>query len=117
MAFLSISGEPGCRQEELARVTTERLGFELVTEPRVCEMVGEEFGVAERVPDKVWPLLARAILARLGVKRHLVISSMGAEFLLHGLPNVLRTHIVAPDAQRVGNLMLDCVFDDTAATE
>jgi cytidylate kinase len=117
MAFIGISGEPGCRQEELARVTAERLGFELVTEPRVCEMVGEEFGEAELVPDKVWPLLARAILARLGVERHLVISSTGAEFLLHGLPSVLRTHIVAPDAQRVGNLMVDRGWERKEATE
>src|ERR1700680_1982776 len=103
MAFISISGAPGCRQEELARVAAQRLGFELVIESQVCEMVSVEFGAAERVPDKAWPQVARAILARLGVERHLVISSLGAEFILHGLPSVLRTHIIAPDAQRVGN--------------
>jgi cytidylate kinase len=40
MAFISISGEPGCRQEALAQITAQRLGFELVTESQVCEMVG-----------------------------------------------------------------------------
>lgn len=107
MAFISVSGEPGCRQEELARIAAERLGFELVTESQVCEMVSVEFGSAERVPDKAWPQLARAKLARLGGERHLVISSTGAESILHGLPSVLRAHIVAPDAWRVGNLMVD----------
>jgi cytidylate kinase len=117
MAFISVSGAPGCRQEELARITANRLGFELVTESQVCEMVGLEFGGVEPVPDKAWPQLARAILARLGVERHLVVSSTGAEFLLHGLPGVLRTHIVAPDARRVGNLMLDRGWEREEAKE
>jgi cytidylate kinase len=117
MAFIGVSGESGCRQEELGRITAQRLGFELVTESQVCEMVKVEFGAMERVPDKAWPQLARAILARLGGERHLVISSTGAEFILHGLPNVLRAQIVAPDVRRVGNLMVDRGWDREEAKQ
>jgi len=108
MAYISISGEPGCRQEELARIAAHRLGFELVTEPRIDEMVAAEFGATGVIPDRAWPHLAREILARLGVERHLVIVAGGVEFLLGGLPGVIRTHIVAPEAWRIGNLMPDC---------
>ena len=33
MAFITVSGEPGCRHEELARMTAQRFECELVTEP------------------------------------------------------------------------------------
>lgn len=107
MAFISISGEPGCRPEELAREAAKRLGFELLTEFRVGEMVGQEFGRAEAIPDRAWPLAARAILARLGGERHLVVCTRGAEFLFQGLPGALRTGIIASEGWRVESLMLD----------
>jgi cytidylate kinase len=33
MAFVTVSGEPGCRDRELARAVAQRLDWELVTEP------------------------------------------------------------------------------------
>ncbi len=107
MAFLSISGEPGCRHEELARIAAQRLDFELVTESVLSELVRAEFGTADGIPDRAWPHLARAIFAKRGVERHLVISSAGAEFLLFGLPDVLRAHVIAPGSRRWANLMVD----------
>jgi len=117
VAFISVSGEPGCRHEELARLTTQRLNFELLTESQIGDLVLAEFGASNGIPDRAWPHLARAILAKRGVERHLVISSTGAEFLLYGLPDVLRAHVIAPDSRRWANLMVDCGWQRDQARE
>jgi len=44
MGLVTISGQPGCRTEEVARITAHRLGFELVTESRLTALLPEEFG-------------------------------------------------------------------------
>jgi len=107
MAFISVSGEPGCRHEELARIITQRLSCEQVNESRLCELITAEFGAATGIPDKAWAHLATSILAKLGTQHHLVISSTGSELLFRNLPGVLRAHVVAPESRRLGNLMVD----------
>jgi cytidylate kinase len=107
MAFISISGEPGCRHEELARITTQRLHCELVTDSRLVDTIAAEFGDTNGIPEKAWPHLALSILAKLGVQHHIVTSSAGSELLLGKLPDALRAHVVAPESRRVGNLMVD----------
>jgi hypothetical protein len=79
MAFISISGEPGCRHEELARITTQRLHCELVTDSRLVDTIAAEFGDTNGIPEKAWPHLALSILAKLGVQHHIVTSSAGSE--------------------------------------
>jgi cytidylate kinase len=107
MAFISISGEPGCRHEELARITTQRLHCELVTDSRLVDTIAAEFGDTSGIPEKAWPHLALSILAKLGVQHHIVTSSAGSELLLAKLPDALRVHVVATESRRVGNLMVD----------
>jgi hypothetical protein len=107
MAFISISGEPGCRHEELARITTQRLHCELLTDSRLVETIAAEFGAPNGIPDKAWPHLAVSILAKLGVQHHIVTSTAGSELLFAKLPDALRVHVVAPESRRVGNLMVD----------
>jgi len=107
MAFISVSGEPGCRHEELARIVTQRLSCEPVTESRLCELISAEFGASNGIPDKAWAHVATSILAKLGTQHHLVISSIGSELLFRNLPGILRTHVVAPESRRLGNLMID----------
>jgi cytidylate kinase len=107
MAFISVSGEPGCRHEELARAVAQRLQCELVTESKLADLIASEFGEPSRIPEKAWPDLAASILARLGAEHHLVLSSIGAELLLRGLPGTLRLHVIAPEPCRLGNVMLD----------
>jgi cytidylate kinase len=107
MAFISVSGEPGCRHQELARMSAQRLPCELVTDSKLSETMAAEFGANGEIPDKAWPHLATSILAKLGTQQHLVIASLGSEFLLHNIPGVLRVHVVAPESRRVGNVMLD----------
>ena len=60
MAFITVSGEPGCRHEELARMAAQRLECELVTEPDLAKMISAEFGDSIRIPDLAWRPVARA---------------------------------------------------------
>jgi hypothetical protein len=117
VAFICVSGETACRHEELARIATQRLGCELVTETRLVEMIASEFGARQDIPDKAWPHLATSILAKLGSEHHLVISSTGSELLFHNLPGVLRAHVTGPDARRLGNLMVDRSLERQEAKE
>jgi hypothetical protein len=106
MAILTISGAPASRFEEVAHECAQLLGFEFVTESRLSQWMREEFGDTP-VPDRAWRPAAVSILARLAVEHHLVICLWGAESLFPSSLFTLRTGIVAPDAHRIGNVMLD----------
>ena len=94
-----------------------RLNCELVTDSRLVDTIGSEFGAAEGIPEKAWPHLALSILARLGTEHHLVISSTGSELLFRNLPGVLRVHVVEPESRRLGNLMVDRRLEREEAKE
>lgn len=117
MAVITVSGEPGCRVEETARLAAQRLGFELFTETSLRRMMEEEFGSENHLPDKAYPHLLTSILARLAAEHHLVACVPGAEFLLNQFPAVLRAWVIAPASQRAGALMLDNRLERPAATE
>jgi hypothetical protein len=107
MAFITVSGEPAARHEELARIAARRFNCELVTDSRLADTIASEFGAPDAIPGKAWPHLALSILARLGTEHHLVISSTGSELLFRNLPGILRVHVVEPESRRLGNLMVD----------
>ena len=50
MALIAVSGHPGCRFEEVARLAAHRLGFELLTQARLHVLAGEEFGAETQHP-------------------------------------------------------------------
>lgn len=106
MGLIAVSGQPGCRFEEVARITAHRLEFELVTASRIAGLVEQEFAL-QKVPDKAYLDLVASIVARLATDHHLVVCGDGMELLAKLLPGMLRVHVVAPDAVRVGNVMLD----------
>ncbi|HEY4363371.1 MAG TPA: hypothetical protein VGN17_20565 [Bryobacteraceae bacterium] len=106
MALLTISGEPGSRFEEVAHGAAQLLKFELVTEARLAQWIADEFGDAD-VPDRAWRAVVVSILARMAREHHLVVAAGGAESLFPALPYVLRAGVIAPEARRVGNVMLD----------
>jgi cytidylate kinase len=109
MAFIAVSGEPGCRHVELARLATQRLQWELITEADLERMIAAQFGESNQIiPDRAWRPLAASVLASLGLERHLVFSCTGAEILSRDLPAVFRFHVVAPEAIRLENLAADC---------
>lgn len=115
MAFLTVSGEPGCRIDEVARLAAQRLGYELVTEARLRELIATEFGSEGNLPDKAWAPVVTSLLAHLGVEHPLVVCVPGAELLLQDAAGVLRLNVVASEPRRVGMLMLDHRLDRPAA--
>jgi cytidylate kinase len=117
MALIAVSGQPGCRFEEIARLSVHRLGFELVNESRIRGLIEREFGPESSVGAKARGDLIATILAQLATAHHLVYSADGAELLSRQFPGTLRVHIVAPDSVRIGNLMLDRRLDRPAARE
>jgi cytidylate kinase len=115
MALIAVSGHPGCRYEEVARLTAQRLGFELLTESHVRGLIEEEFGVGTRLPGRAWPAVVTSILARLATAHHLVFCAAGGEVQARHFPGMLRVHVVAPEAVRIGNLMMEHRLERSAA--
>jgi cytidylate kinase len=115
MAVITLAGEPGCRTEEVARLTAQRLRFEFVSESALRRLVAEEFGAEVAIPDKVYPHAITAILARLAIEHHLVVCSQGMEKVVDDFPGVLRVFIAARESYRVGALMIDHRIERTAA--
>ena len=107
MALIVVSGHPGCRFEEVARFIAQRLGYELLTQSRIRALTNEQFGEGLAIPDKAYPSLVTAILARLATVHHLVYCATGGELQARHFPGMLRLHVVAPENVRTGNLMLD----------
>jgi cytidylate kinase len=110
MAFIAISGEPGCRHEELARMAAQRLACELVTESDLDKLIGTQFGESSRIPDGAWRAVAVFIVVGLGANLgldhpHLVVCYTGAELLSRDLPTVFRLHVVAPESIRLSNVI------------
>ena len=117
MALIAVSGHPGCRYEEVARLTAQRLAFELLTPARLRVLTDEEFGPETRIPDKAYPSLVTSILARLATENHIVYCALGGEIQSRHFLGVLRVHVVAPESVRIGNLMLDSQLARPAARE
>ena len=106
-SLIAVSGHPGCRFEEVARIAAQRLKFELLTQSRIQYLASEEFGAETGIPDKAYPSLVTSILARLATEHHLVYCAIGGELQARHFPGMLRVHVVAPENVRIGNLMLD----------
>ena len=117
MALIAVSGHPGCRFEEVARLAAQRLGFELLTQSRIAALTSEEFGSGAAVPDKAYPSLVTSVLARLATEHHLVCCAAGGELQARHFPGMLRVHVVAPENARIGALMLDQQLDRPAARQ
>jgi len=117
MALIAVSGHPGCRFEEVARITAQRLKFDLLTQSRIQFLVSEEFGAEAAIPDKAYPSLVTSILARLATEHHLVYCALGGELQARHFPGMLRVHVVAPENVRIGNLMLDGHMERDAARQ
>ena len=114
MALVTISGDPASRWEEVAHAAAQLLQFELVTETRLAQWMTQEFGDA-KIPEKAWKPAAVSILTRMATEHHLVIAIAGAESLFNVLPMLLRAGIVAPEARRAGNVMIDQRLERPAA--
>src|SRR6185503_1869895 len=117
MALIGISGHPGCRFEEVGRISAARLGFELLTGPDIRSLASEEFGAQVEIPIKAYSSLVTSVLARLATGHHLVYCAAGGEAIARHFPGMLRVHVVAPENVRIGNLMLDQRLERAAARQ
>lgn len=117
MAVIAVSGEAGCRVDEVGRLAALRLGFEFVSESTLRQLIAEEFGGERVIPEKVYWAAALAVLARLARQSSLVVVASGAEQLVGQMPAVLRVRIVAPLRFRVGHMMLDHRLERAAAQQ
>jgi cytidylate kinase len=115
MAVITVSGEPGCRTSEVARLAAQRTGFQHISADRLESMIEEEFGPPAELPARAWPLMAASILLRYATEAHLVIGVDGAERFFMNFPALLRVRVVAPLNRRVGNCMLDDHLDRASA--
>ncbi len=113
MAFITVSAEAGCRAEEAGRAAAHLLGFAFLGEPQIEELMAAEFGGP--VPDKAWSFALTSIAARLGLDHHLIICTADSEYLLPKISGVMRVRLIAPDAHRAGNIMLDRRSDRAGA--
>jgi cytidylate kinase len=114
MALIAVSGHPGCRSEEVARLTAHRLNFEFVTLSRLLGLAKDEFGGRE-APPKALPSLITSLVAKLATEHHLVCGVFGGELDPRQFPGMLRVHVAAPENVRIGNLMVDYGLDRVAA--
>jgi hypothetical protein len=78
----------------------------LATEPRMAQWICEEFGEAP-LPVRAWRPAVTSIVARMATGHHMVVALSGAESLFKPMPQLLRAGIVASEARRCGNVMLD----------
>jgi len=115
MGLITISGQPGCRTDEVARIAAQRLGFELVSGSRLAGLIPEEFRITGSVPEAAWLDLMLAVTGPLAAQHRLILCFDGAEQLAPEFPGTLRVRIVAPEAVRVGNLMVDRRLERSAA--
>jgi cytidylate kinase len=117
MALIAVSGHPGCRCEEVARILARRLGFELVTQSQMAAFMEAEFGAGANIPERAYASLATSILARLATEHQLVYCAAGGELQARHFPGMLRAHVVAPENVRIGNLMIDHSLERPAARQ
>lgn len=117
MGLITVSGAPGSRHQEAARLVAQRLGFEWISEWRLAALIEQEFGPRTQLPEKAYPELMTSILARLATEHHLVVCAEGAELLFQEFPGLLRVQVVAPETRRVGVLMLEQRLERPAARE
>src|SRR4051812_1267855 len=117
MALITLSGTPGCRTEEVARICAQHLQFELITESRLRSMIQTEFGSTSPVPDRAYRHVIASMLARLALDHHIIAAAHGSEVLFKHLPGTLRVQIGAPESRRFGSLMVDFQIERPAALE
>jgi len=115
MAVVTVTGDPGCRAEEVARLVAKRLKYEWVSEFALRRMVVEEYGSETSIPDRAMPAALAALVARAACEHHLVLTAPGAEALVGALSGVLRVRVSAPIRYRTGTLMIEHRLDQAGA--
>ena len=116
--MIAVSGHPGCRYEEVARIAAQRLRFELLNAIPAAQAERRRIRRrTRRSRRRLIPALVTSILARLATEHHIVYCAVGGELQARHFPGMLRVHVVAPENIRIGNLMLDHRLERPAARQ
>jgi hypothetical protein len=110
LGFIIVSGGPGIRTAEVARVARVMLSHsgidcELIDEPRLSQLIHQEFP-GQTLPEKAWGDAVTALLVHAALEHHLLVTAPSAEYLLPKAEFVLRVKLEATEPVRVGCLML-----------
>lgn len=115
MAMLCVSGEIGCPAEELGKLSARRFGCEFVNEAALQKRIEAENPGRMDSPEGAWPYLAAAVLVQLAARGNVVFVLPGGQFLLRTLAGLFRVHLTAPEAARVGAILLERKLERSAA--
>src|SRR5260370_42676832 len=107
MGLITVSGEPGCRVEEITRLTAHRLGYECITEARLRTMIAGEFGSETAIQSKAHSIVVASVLAHLGSNHHLVVPIPRAERLFTTYPGILRAFVQSTESRIIGTPIVD----------
>lgn len=96
-------------------MSARRFGCEFVDEAALQKRIEAENPGRMESPDGAWPYLAAAVLVQLAARGNVVFVLPGGQFLLRTLAGLFRVHLTAPEAARVGAVMMERKLDRAAA--
>jgi cytidylate kinase len=117
LAIITISYQHGSRGEVIGREVAAQLGFTLITQERVSELIRERYrldyslkGEIDKTPrdkksGKLLVGLISAVLTDLAVLNHILVLECGGQFIFRAFPNALRVRVLAPREVRAQNIM------------
>jgi cytidylate kinase len=123
MAILSISNEFKSGATEIGHAIEKQLGYEFLSQSRImheASQAGKEWGRFSREYGQATPTiwerydwsfmgfmaLVQSITLDHALKDNTVIMSRGANYLLKGIPHILRIRVAAPLEKRIERIML-----------
>ena len=84
----------------------------------MARLLEDGFGHPSRIPDKAYPQVVLSVLARLATEQHVVTSASASDLLTQRqMPALVRVHVSAPEAWRIGTVMHDRRCDRPQARE
>ncbi len=119
LAIITVSHQYGTRGEKLAAELAQRLGFSLVTQARVDEIIHSRYQLdyslsgeigqtpRENYPSKLFANLISAILTDMAVLEDLVVLECGGQFIFRAFPNAMHVRVVSSRDIRAHNIMQD----------
>ena len=54
MGLITVTGQPGCRPEEAARISAQRLGFSLISHTQLAASIDSQYSGSGPIPDKAY---------------------------------------------------------------
>jgi hypothetical protein len=108
MPIISVSGDAGCAQEELAALVAERLSAELLTTNTLESRIKTEFRGVD-IPENARKYAVQSIVARAGARGTVVVCAPAAASALRDFEYAFRVHVGAQ--QRAASRKFDLALN------